>query len=177
MLKPNAYDVFLLSAAFNAAQLLTTFLFQRRLRRQLRQRPGDYAPSVTVIVACKGDPPDLAENMSSLLDQDYPGRREYLLALPSRSDPAHRRIETLLAGRDDVQVRLCASEALPSCSSGKALDLLFALRQAPPQTEILLFADADIRVHRTWISELVSPLQDARVGAATSARTGTGQGR
>jgi len=169
MLKPNAYDVFLLSAAFNAAQLLTTFLFQRRLRRQLRQRPGDYAPSVTVIVACKGDPPDLAENMSSLLDQDYPGRREYLLALPSRADPAHRRIETLLAGRGDVQVRLCASEALPSCSSGKALDLLFALRQAPPQTEILLFADADIRVHRTWISELVSPLQDARVGAATSA--------
>jgi cellulose synthase/poly-beta-1,6-N-acetylglucosamine synthase-like glycosyltransferase len=169
VLKPNVYDIFLLSAAFNAAQLLTTFLFQRRLRRQLAEPPGSYAPSVTVIVACKGDPPDFAGNISSLLDQDYPGARRYLLALPSREDPAHRRLETLLSGRGRRRVRLCASESLPSCSSGKALDLLFALRQAPPETELLLFADADIRVHRAWIAQMVSPLQDERVGASTTA--------
>lgn len=166
---PNAYDILVTSAAFNAAQLLTTFLFRRRIAKELAVPRASFAPSVTVVVACKGDGPDLAGNMAALFDQDYPGPRDYLLATPSAGDPAHVRLEQLLRGPDAPRARLCASEQRPSRSSGKALDLLHALEQAPPSGEVLLFADADIRVSRAWLSEMVAPLADERVGAATSA--------
>jgi hypothetical protein len=166
---PNAYDILVTSAAFNAAQLLTTLLFRRRLRRELAAPPPAYAPSVTVVVACKGEGEGFAANIESLLDQDYAGEREYLLATPSREDPAHRALEALLRRRGGGdRARLHASEAVPSRSSGKALDLVTALAEAPPRSEVLLFADADIRVHRSWLAELVDPLGDPRVGAATS---------
>jgi len=131
---PIAYDILVASAAFNAAQLLTTALIYRRFFREAVPAPDSYVPSVTVIVASKGDSPDLIGNISSLLDQDYAGTREYLLVTPSRTDPGYQKLEALLKDRGAVQARLCASEALPSRSSGKALDLVFALKEFPPTT-------------------------------------------
>lgn len=166
---PSAYDLLVSGVALNAGQFLTTLLIFLRFRREAAAPPSGFNPPVTLVLAAKGETPGLAANVASLLDQDYPGKVDYLLAAPGRADPAWRALETVFSTRPGLRYVLTASERTPTVSSGKALDLVHAFRAAPPEGEVLVFADVDLRVGRGWLTALVAPLADPAVTAATSA--------
>lgn len=156
-----------LVGALGAAQLAFAAAFWLKLRRLSLAAPPAYFPRVTVIVASKGGRYGFAENILSLLDQDYPGRVEYVFVAPVEDDPAYRALQELLPRRKDAAATLLASRASPANCSGKIVDMLFALERADPASEVLVFADDDILVERDWLAEMVAPLRDPGVVAAT----------
>ena len=56
-----------------------------------------------------------------------------------------------------------------SCSQ-KIQNLITVINQLPVETEIIAFVDADAFVHETWLTSLVEPLQDEKIGATVGAR-------
>lgn len=153
--------------ALGAAQICVSLRF---LLRRLQERPAGAAaqrPSALVVVPCCGVSEGFDGNVRALLSQDYAGRSEYVFVAPSREDPAWARLREILPP-SDPRVRLLASGETPARCSGKSADVLFALRQAPPGSEVLVFADSDLRVRPDWLASLIAPLSQPRVGAATS---------
>ena len=153
--------------ALGAAQLGVTARFFLKLRKEGTSPLPRNGPRVTVLVPCCGESEHFDRNVAALLEQDYPGEADYLFVTPSESDPAYARLRSSLADRP-ARARLLASGQRPSRCSGKAVDLLFALKHVAPDAEVLVFADSDLRVHRRWLASLVGPFEDPAVGATTS---------
>ncbi|MFH1723561.1 MAG: apolipoprotein N-acyltransferase [Elusimicrobiota bacterium] len=159
---PSQFDLVLACLLVGAVQTAVVVYFFLRLRAE-RDRPASaWAPRVSVLVPCAGDLQGLEDNVRSMLEQDYAGEVEYILVAPSTEDPAYRRLRSLKG------LRLFASGRTPERSSGKICDLLFALERVPAGTELLLFADADVRVRRDWIASMAAPLEDPSVGVSTT---------
>jgi len=162
-------DLYCAATAIAVAQLYSDFKFWRLLRREVASPPPGPAKALpaTLIIPCKGAGEGFDANVRALLDQDYPGELELLFVTPSESDPAFARLKDALSG--NPRARVLASGAVPTRSSGKIVDLFFALDRAAPGSEVLLFADADIRVPRTWSRDMAAALDDPEVVIATSA--------
>lgn len=150
------------AAILGLTQLFVAFRFFLLLRREAATPPAEYAPAATLIVPCKGVVEGFEENIRSLLDQDYKGPLEVLFVVPSENDPACARLRSWNA-------RVLVSNLVPRSCSGKALDLLHALDHISPGSEILVFADSDIRVRRDWLAQLVAPLSDSETVVTTAA--------
>jgi hypothetical protein len=156
------------AAVVAAWQVFLAVRFALRLRREARAAPSPFAPSVSMIVACKGEPRRFDENILGLLDQDYGGEREYVFVSPSASDPAYRRLQILLKSRPQARTKLLDSGAVPVRCSEKILNLLFALKSASPRSEVLVFADCDVRVAPDWLRSLLAPLARTDVIASSA---------
>ncbi|MBI5244170.1 MAG: glycosyltransferase [Elusimicrobia bacterium] len=153
--------------ALGAAQLSLSVRFLLRRLKESAEPARDFSPSVCVVLPCCGAGEGFDENVRAFLGQDYAGRTEFVFVTPGQDDPAWGRLERLLPP-SDARLRLLASDEAPARCSGKAVDVLFALRRASPEAEALVFADSDLRVRPDWLRRLVAPLADPSVGAATS---------
>lgn len=128
------------------------------------QRPaGDWLPPVTLIVPVKGGEEGLRENLESLLAQDHPDF-ELLIVARTDGDPA------LVDLRNLPGARIVLAGEGPPNTGEKIVNLLAAVNQARPSSEVLAFADSDGRVERTWLRGLIAPLADPAIGAATGYR-------
>jgi cellulose synthase/poly-beta-1,6-N-acetylglucosamine synthase-like glycosyltransferase len=123
---------------------------------------------VGLILPCRGIDPGFEENIKAILSQDYPNYRVVFVTATS-NDPAYSVLEKILEGNHQVSAKLVTSGPARSCSQ-KIVNLLQGVEEVDEDTEILAFADSDIRPHPTWLRTLVKPLRDPKVGAATSYR-------
>src|SRR5215472_9248924 len=134
------------------------YRFLAYLRRSLEAPPSSYHPPATVIVAVKGVDEGFEANLGRLLAQDYPNY-SVLFSVASESDPAHPRLADLaVSAGAAVEVRNPGLRAVRVVIAGyasgrgeKVNNLLAALRQVPPATEVLVFADADARPRTDWL--------------------------
>ncbi|ADN49482.1 glycosyltransferase [Vulcanisaeta distributa] len=122
---------------------------------------GNY-PWVTVIMPVRGLDQNIKGNIASVLDQDYPGRRNYIFVLDSDDDPAYGIIKDLIKG-----FNVDASVLINRGGRSKGEALAFALSHV--DGEIVVFVDSDALVHRHWLRNLVSSLVKGS-GAATTYR-------
>ncbi len=148
--------------------LQATLHFRRYVLRYLRSDRADFAPPLSVIVPCKGIDPGFDANIASILEQDYPDY-ELLFVTATREDPAHERIQTLLAAHPDANARLLVA-GLASGRSQKLNNQLCARRSIRPETQALAFVDSDVRAHPQFLRSLVAPLGQEGVGATTGFR-------
>jgi Glycosyl transferase family 21 len=117
-------------------------------------------PAVAVIVAVKGRNIQFDPFAESLFDQDYANYR-VIFAVESERDPAFAAIE---AWRQRLGDRVTLVVAGLAADEGqKTANLRAAIFQLAPQglaqqDEVLVFADADIVLERSWIRRLVAPL-------------------
>lgn len=133
---------------------------QYYLRMTGEQQRGP-TPSASVIVPVKGLDEGLKENLASLAALDYPDYELIVIAksnadLPQPAVPDRARV--LLAGEGD-----------PSTGE-KINNLLAAVAEVRPDTELLVFADSDGRVSPQWLRALAAALAEPGVGAATGYR-------
>jgi hypothetical protein len=127
---------------------------------------GPHAPPVTVVVPCRGDQQGFAGNVRALLAQDYPDA-EFLFVVDEATDPAAHALAALpLAPRGRV-VRSEPEVVGDDWATGKIVALLTGMRNARPESTVLVFADADIRPGTQWLASLVAPLADPAVGGVT----------
>jgi cellulose synthase/poly-beta-1,6-N-acetylglucosamine synthase-like glycosyltransferase len=153
--------------ALIAATRFTRYALRRRSARQTR-----YQPKAVVIVPCRGLEQGLEENIHAILTQDY---RDYevVFVTESENDPAHGALARLLKQRRRLAPTAWMVVAGEARNRGqKVHNLLAALDtlNSIGRVDALVFADSDMRPARNWLTELVAPLGDHRVGATTGYR-------
>jgi cellulose synthase/poly-beta-1,6-N-acetylglucosamine synthase-like glycosyltransferase len=151
-----------------AYSLWQGFQWLSMARRRLGSHAGFYAPRVAVICPCKGAELNLEANLTALARFDF-ANYELFFTLATSIDPAVKVIERIKAAHPQHPIHIVI--AGPSEDSGEKVgNLLKAVEQVPEDFEVLVFVDSDITVGRSWLTKLVSPLGDTRVGAATTYR-------
>ncbi len=159
------------AVVLSALLALHQFEFRRfvgsRLREYRRVTPSRHPP-VTLVVPVKGCDPGIEENLAALFNQDYPDY-EVVFVVEDRRDPALAVIDTLLRKSPSVPARLVVA-GRAKLTGQKVHNLLRSTRLLPQRTEILAFADGDIRPAPNWLGILVSRCSIESVGATTGYR-------
>jgi len=117
---------------------------------------------------CKGDEPNLEQNIDALLKLNYPSYH-VMIVTDSENDPAHRIAEKILRTDKGAKAELLTSTQHPN-ASGKVSALLTALEKDEGDVEVYAFIDSDATMHAFWLADLVDPLSDPAVGATTGFR-------
>jgi len=139
----------------------------RMVRRRLTSHAGFYAPTVALICPCKGVERGLEDNLMALTRFEY-ANYEIYFTLATSLDPALKIIERVKAASSKPVHIVVAGP--PEDTSEKVFNLRRAVEAVPPNFEVLAFTDSDVRLSRGWLTKLVAPLQDGRVGATTTYR-------
>jgi cellulose synthase/poly-beta-1,6-N-acetylglucosamine synthase-like glycosyltransferase len=149
--------------------------YLRFFKSELAKAPSDFAPFVTVIVPCRGLDAGLAENLRSLVDQDYPNH-ETLFVVDDKNDGAVPIIEKVMRTKAETRAvasvpdtKLIVANSAKGCSQ-KVENLREGVLHAADRSEAFVFADSDVRPSKIWLRSLVAPLQNEQVGAATGYR-------
>ena len=136
-------------------------------RRRATTDAGFYAPRTAVICPCRGVEPGLERNLTALTEFDHQNY-EIFFVLASESDPAHSIVKRV-ANTSRAKAHIVIAAKPENCSE-KVNNLRAAVEQLPEDFEFLVFADSDGRPAKSWLKRLVAPLQDPRIGAATTMR-------
>ena len=155
-------------------------------KRELAEKPSDFAPFVSIIAPCRGLDEDLEENLAALFRQDFP-RYEVIFVVDSETDDAVPIIKKIIHRplRDtETQRKLNQKNSVPPCLRGlklvvagkaenesqKVHNLRAAVLKVSEESEVFVFVDSDARPSENWLRHLVAPLKDETVGAATAYR-------
>ena len=150
---------------FGIQSLLNGFRFAAYVKLETRRPLANFCPFVSVIVPARGLEPGLADNLRSLVEQEYP-RYEVLFVFDRADDPAVDFMESLTQ-RGFARIVIAG----PANESGqKVHNLRVAVTEVAPESEVLVFADTDARPGKDWLRRLVAPLADNMIGAVTGYR-------
>lgn len=129
----------------------------------LHRRVADpaFAPGIAVLKPLKGCDAETASCLRSWLDQDYAGTVQVLFGIDSLDDPAAEVSRALLAAypHRDVQLVVCPDALGPNAKVATLAQL-----EGRIQCEVVIISDADVRVPRDFLANVVAPLRDPGVG-------------
>ena len=129
-------------------------------------------PNVAVILSLRGADPSLDRCITAAMSQDY-GPYTLHIIVDSSCDPAWAVVEAILAGHTpqcQVRVSLHLRTELDPCRSLKLNAQRQVLTNLEDSVEAVAFLDADCIPSKTWLRQMITPLVDERVGAATGIR-------
>lgn len=164
----------ILLAIQSVLSLRAGFRFLKLIRKNRGRPPGNYRPTASVIIPCKGLDEDLRQNARKFLVQDYPSY-EVIFALASDCDPAYKFLAELAcelpAGQSLSTRKMRIAVAGYSDQNGeKVNNLLAGVAAVNADSDVLVFADIDAHPGRDWLSFLVAPLEDPDVTVSTGYR-------
>jgi ceramide glucosyltransferase len=137
-------------------------------KQELAKPKSNYTPFVSIIAPCRGIDEDLEENLSALFLQDY-SRYEIIFVTDDKSDDSIPVIEKLLTAHRSPPAKLViAGKAVES--SQKVHNLRSAVLEVSDESKAFVFVDSDARPDKTWLRNLIAPLQDEKIGVATGYR-------
>jgi ceramide glucosyltransferase len=122
-----------------------------------------WRPPVSVLKPLCGLEPFLEENLRSFCTQDYP-EYEVVLGVRTPDDPAARVIDRLSAEGHGCRLELVADGRMFG-PNAKVSNLANMYEHA--KHDVIVVADSDMRVDRTWLAHVVAPLGDPEVGLVT----------
>jgi hypothetical protein len=111
----------------------------------------------------------LEKSLELLLDQDYPDY-QLRLVVDDLHDPAYRVVRPLAERYGPERVHVETLDDRRTTCSLKCSSVTQAIERLDPSFEAVALIDADTVPHRSWLRELVAPLADESVGAATGNR-------
>ncbi|HEY1797976.1 MAG TPA: bacteriohopanetetrol glucosamine biosynthesis glycosyltransferase HpnI [Stellaceae bacterium] len=128
---------------------------------------------VSVLKPLHGIEPGLHQNLRSFIDQDYPAAVQVVFGVRSTIDAAIPVARAVMAERPE------ADTALVVDPGGRGSNLKVAnLENMLPAArhDILVMADADMRVDPQYLATVTAPLRDPAVGAVTCLYKGRSSG-
>jgi ceramide glucosyltransferase len=161
------YILVILQIALGLYSLWEGYEWLRMIRRRLGSHAGFYAPVVAVICPCKGAESGLEDNLTALTKFEYPSYEIYF-SLATSLDPALKVIERVKAA-SQRPVHIVIAGPPQDCGE-KVYNLRRAVEALPEQFDVIAFTDSDVRLSRGWLTKLVAPLQDGRIGATSTYR-------
>jgi len=177
MLGLNPLTVVLALAVLGAAtstiySLMVAAAVVRFRRRTYDRRGGGFQPPLSVLKPVHGDEPDLEANLASFFEQDYP-EYEILFCARHESDAGLAAARRVMARYPHVKARIltCGEPLWPNA---RTYSLEIMRRQA--RYEILAATDSDVRVGRDYLSSVVAPMSDPKVGMVTCLYRGVTRG-
>lgn len=155
------YFLAAISCWIGIKSLLGGVCFAGYVRREMSRPLPEFYPFVSVIAPTRGHEPGFVENVKPLLEQNYPNY-EVRFVFDDPQDPSLPLVRELGA-----QVVISG----PAVDSGqKVHNLIAAVGEIDPRSEVIVFVDTDARPGDDWLRKLVAPLADERVGASTGYR-------
>ena len=138
---------------------------------------SEFSPRVAVVLCLRGSDPSLNACLESLLAQDY-RNFEVHFVIDSPEDPAVKTIQNFLEhnsnslkSRTIFLTESSNSSSTSNTCSLKNQSLIAAIKNnAETAIEIFALVDADGAVEKNWLSDLIAPLADSKVGATTGSR-------
>ncbi len=125
--------------------------------------PGETWPVVTAVVPARNEAEVIAESLTSLLEQDYPGRLTVLLVDDhSDDDTVARARAAAQSSRHPDRFELLRAEALPAGWTGKLWALQQGSQAAGTAGDFLWFSDADIHQPPDTLRLLVAKAEAER---------------
>jgi cellulose synthase/poly-beta-1,6-N-acetylglucosamine synthase-like glycosyltransferase len=136
-------------------------LYARYVRAETGRSLPDFQPFASVIAPTRGHQPGFVDNVRPLLTQNY-SEYEILFVFDNSEDPSLKIVKELGA-------RVVVSG--PATDTGqKVHNLIESVKRIDPRSEVLVFVDTDARPDKDWLRQLVAPLADENIGAATGYR-------
>lgn len=144
--------------------------YLRFFRQELAKPRPNYTPFVTVIAPCRGLDDGLSENLTALIEQDFPDY-EVIFVVDDKNDEAMSIIEEVSrkAAEDAKKTRTIIANKAVGCGQ-KVENMREAILHVDDRSGVFVFVDSDARPSKDWLRHLVEPLQDETVGAATGYR-------
>lgn len=172
-MRPNLLRALpLLGAALGAGYLGFALARTRRFRAQPSVK-ARALPSVTILKPLFGAEEGLFENLCSFCEQDYPDY-DVVLGVHDGNDTAVTIAHRVVARFPD-RVRLAIADATPRARNPKVANLAGMLAGSRA-AEIVVMADADMRVDPGYLRSIVAPFDDVHVGAVTALYSGSPHG-
>ena len=157
---------------FEIFLILQSFLYARRERNA--KRP-DYTPKAVIIAPHYGWDAQTENNVQHLLAQDYAGDYEVFFVTHARGesdyDVSYQHLIKIAVEHSHAHVFLAPNivdNSLPR--SQKVQNLMTAIAVLSDEVEVIAFVDADAEIRKDWLTLLIEPLQDKRIGATVGAR-------
>ena len=144
--------------------IISGYRFFRFVSSEVTKPSKDYALRVALIIPCRGVDPGFEENISSLLTQNY--ENFGVIFVTTADDESCQVLDRIVDGDRSLEVKLVKSDRSKSCGQ-KVWNLTRAVEQVGNDTEVLAFADSDVRVDPNWLRNLVGALTEPQVGATT----------
>ena len=163
-----AYALFLVEFLM----ICQSFLYTRRERKSNRPK---YTPKVAIIAPHYGWDKDTEGHVNSLLNQDYEGDHHiYFITHQINGDGydiSYPHLQRLVEAVNHADVFLAPNiieNNLPR--SQKIQNLITVIEALPQDVEVIAFVDADVEIQQDWLSLLVNPLQDPKIGVTVGGR-------
>lgn len=154
----------LLQGIYSAVQGLGWLRF---VRRRLATHAGFYTPRVAVICPLKGADPGLESNLLALTHFDY-SNYELVFVVAKATDSSVKVIERVKAmTRRTIHLVIAGT---PEDTGEKVSNLTKAVEGLTEAYDVFVFTDCDIAPSRAWLTKLVTPLHNTRIGATTTYR-------
>jgi ceramide glucosyltransferase len=148
-------------------------LLTARFRKQVKELGNMLFPRprgrVTVILPCKGIDPGFRENLQAFFNQDYPFL-ELVFSVATSEDPACSEIDAMIEENIGRVKAYRIVAGINNVRAQKITNLLQAVEFAGKSSDILVFADSDLRPDPGFVRRLTAPLVLSHVGAATGYR-------
>ncbi len=157
----------LFCALFGGLAVLSAFIglwqFIAALRFPLHRRvaTGDFTPGVSLLKPLKGCDPSTRNCLRSWFTQDYPGPVQILFAVQDASDPACNIVRELMSEFPRADARL---EIVTTLIGANAKVSKLAHLEPLARHPYLVISDADVRVPADFLSQVLAPLRDSKVG-------------
>jgi ceramide glucosyltransferase len=147
-----------ISSAFWVAALLCL----RKVLRPSYKKSSEFRPRVSILKPVKGIDAGALENFASFCDQHY-SSFEVLFGVADRHDPVIKLIDQLRPQFPRIQIRVFIAKPLGTNPKAAILHRL----AAEATGDVLVISDSDIRVTPDFLTQVVHPLADPRVGLVT----------
>jgi ceramide glucosyltransferase len=150
-----------------AGTVVAVIRFARRRVAMPREQPP-----VSVLKPLYGAEAGLYENLRSFVDQDYP-TQQIVFGVRSPGDGALPIVQALIDDRPDRDIALIVDSRV----SGRNLKVANLVNMLPAaRHDILVFADADMRVGPDYLATVTAPLRDPTIGLVTCLYKGVPRG-
>ncbi len=107
------------------------------------------------------------DNLAALIEQDHP-EYEVIFVVDDPNDPAVTVINNIISAAA-IQTKLVVAPKAAG-SGQKVENLREAVLHADERSQVFVFVDSDTRPLKTWLRDLIAPLENDNVGAATGYR-------
>ena len=153
------------SAIFLGLTILGYLQFRRETKQAMNAlRQVAQFPAVSLLKPVHGMEAQLKENIESFFQQDYPSFFEILFAADTEDDAALEVIREVSARYPQIPCRILVT-GIPPWPNPPAYT--FHRMTALAKTEILVTSDSDVEVSPSYLTEVVAPLLDPKVGMVT----------
>lgn len=164
------YTFALLSVFLGWKSLRSGVRYLEFFKRETAKPKSEFTPFVSIIAPCRGLDVDLEANLKALFRQDFPPY-EIVFVVDSERDEAVPTIETV--AREEGSKRASSKFIIAgraTSESQKIHNLRRAVLEVSDASEVFVFVDSDARPNADWLRNLIAPLADETVGAATGYR-------